>query len=286
MLAQGAQSRSEFAGFLKYLRQRVDCDISHLGPYPRLAARLGKRVTQEELAEAIGVTREWYAVLETATRMHASTALLGRLADALMLMPDERTTLLQFALPELGPLKLRDDSRAVLEAFSRLRSLSKRLWVATSVDEALRTASEEIATWFADAALVHTSHRRKSGLWESLVLDDRQERNKALLLIRELEDELLPTSEAIDALKLYPQLSNAGDVGTPDLQPPPVQHEVKKIFARRRLAGFTFIKARVRSRTGLIGSICTVHDDIGHVYSASDRAVLGAFSELVSLTLS
>jgi hypothetical protein len=100
-----------------------------------------------------------------------------------------------------------------------------------------------------------------------------------------MEDEILPTSEAIDALNLYPRLANAGDTGTPELQPLPIQREVLKLYERRRLAGFTFVKARVRARTGLIAGFCIVHE-YGHSYSGADCAVLGAFAELASLALS
>jgi hypothetical protein len=210
--------------------------------------------------------------------------LLSRLADALMVTPDERARLFHLALPELAQSQLRDDSIAVVEGFSRVRSLAKRLWAVSSIEDVLTTASEQIADWFEGAALVHTSRRRESGVWESQTVDDKQERNDASMVIRELEDEVLPTSEAIDALFLYPRLANAGDVGTPELQPLPVQREVTKLFARRRLTGFTFIKARVRSRTGFVGSFCVCHE-FGHAYSASDRAVLGAFAELASLAL-
>jgi transcriptional regulator with XRE-family HTH domain len=284
-LPESAKSRSELALFLKFLRQSVDPDVRNLGAHARLPSRLGKRVTQEELAEAIGVSREWYGMLESAATTRTSTGLLERLADALMVTPQQRAKLFQLAVPELGRARLRDDSIAVLEGFSRVRSLSKRLWTATSVEDVLTTASEQIADWFDSAVLVHTSHRRKSGLWESRGVDDKQDRNNASKVIREMEDEVLSTPEAIDALNLYPRLVNAGDIGTPELQPLPVQREVLKLYARRRMAGFTFVKARVRSRTGLIAGFCISHE-LGHSYSGADRAVLGAFAELASLALS
>jgi transcriptional regulator with XRE-family HTH domain len=242
-------------------------------------------VTQEELAEAIGVSREWYGMLESAAPTRTSTGLLKRLADALMVTPQQRARLFQLAVPELGRAQLRDDSIAVLEGFSRLRSLSRRLWAATSIQDVLTTATEQINDWFDGAVLVHTSHRRRSGVWESQPVDDKQDRNNASKLIREMEDQVLPTSEAIDALNLYPRLANAGDTGTPELQPLPVQQEVLKLYARRRLTGFTFVKARVRSRTGMIAGFCVVYE-LGHSYSAADSAVLGAFAELASLALS
>lgn len=284
LTTDSAKPRSDLALFLKVLRRRIDADARALGPYVRRSQRLGKRVTQEELAEAIGVSREWYATIESAGTSRTSTGLVERLADALMVTPEERARLFQLALPELGRVRLRDDSIAVLESFSRLRSLSKRLWTATSVEDVLSTTSEQIADWFGSAVLVGSSRRRESGVWEFQAVDDKQGRNNASKIIRETTD-LLPTSQSIDAANLYPQLANAGDVGSEELHPLPVQREMLKLYASRRLSGFAFIKVRVRSRAGLIVSFSAWHG-FGHSYSASDRAALGALAELASFALS
>jgi DNA-binding XRE family transcriptional regulator len=102
MLSQSAHSASGLAQFLKVLRRRVDPNVRVLGPHARIPARVGKRVTQEELAEMIGISREWYAVLESAAFPRTSTRLLERLAEALMLTPAERTRLFQLGVPELS----------------------------------------------------------------------------------------------------------------------------------------------------------------------------------------
>jgi transcriptional regulator with XRE-family HTH domain len=278
-------SPSELARFLKFLRQRIDPEARHLGVFVRHPCRLGKRITQQEIAEAIGVTREWYALLETAPTTRASTALLNRLTDALMVTPEERARLFELAVPEFGRVQLRDDTIAVLDGFSHVRSLAKRLWTATSVEDVLSTASEQIAGWFDGCVLIHTSRRREAGLWEAQAVDDKHDRSSAWAILRELEGKVLTTPQEIDALNLYPQLANPGDTGTPELHPLPIQREHLKAFARRRIAGFTFIRGRVRSRSGLVAGFCVVHE-LGHSYSASDRAVLGAFAQLASLALS
>jgi transcriptional regulator with XRE-family HTH domain len=283
-LSEGAK-QSELALFLKFLRRRIDPDVRVLGSYVRLSERVGKRVTQEELAETIGISRQWYAVLESAPTTRTSAALVDRLADALMVAPEERARLFQLALPELGRAQLRDDSIAVLNAFSRLRSLTKRLWSATSIEDVFTTASEDIATWFDGAILTETSRRRKSGLWESRAVDDKQDRNNASNVIRELGERVPLTSESIDAVYLYPQLESAGDTGDQDFLPHSVRRELQKAYACRRLSGFTFVCARVRTRAGIIAGFCVVHE-LGHSYSGADRAVLGAFAQLASLALS
>jgi transcriptional regulator with XRE-family HTH domain len=282
---ESAKARPELALFLKFLRQSVDPDVRNLGPYPRLPSRLGKRVTQEELAEAIGVSREWYAMLESAATTRTSTGLVERLADALMVTPQQRAKLFGLAVPELGRARLRDDSIAVLEAFSRLRSLSKRLWAATSIEDIFTTAMEEIAIWFDGAVLIETCRRRESGLWESRPVDDQQDPNDAATVIRELGHRALPTPESIDAIYLYPQLVGAGDTGAQDLLPHSIRRELQKAYARGQLPGFTFVCARLRSRTGLIAGFCIVHE-LGHSCSAQDLAVLAALAELATLALS
>lgn len=283
-LPKSAKLRSELALLLKFFRERIEHDLGNLGPHERHSSRRGKAVTQSEIAEAIGVTREWYALLECGAATGASTGLLGRLAEALMLIPDERATLFQSALPDLGPTRLQCDSTAALNSFSRLRSLSNRLWAATSVDEVLTTASERLADWFDDALMVRSIRRRESGVWEHRSVDDKQDRNDAAKVVRDLKD-LLPTPEFHASLNLYPLLPNPGDIGTPDLHPLAVQQEFSKVYARRRIPGFAWRYARVRSRTGFTGSFLIVHT-FGHSYSSSDLAVFAAFAELASLALS
>jgi hypothetical protein len=132
--------------------------------------------------------------------------------------------------------------------------------------------------------LIGSSRRRESGLWETQAVDEKQDRNIASQVIRDLK-ELSPTSESVDAFCFYPRLENAGDVGSPDLYPIPLQQEILKVHARYRVAGFASSYARVRSRTGLIGGLYIAHE-FGHCYSASDLAVFGAFAELTSFALS
>jgi transcriptional regulator with XRE-family HTH domain len=281
---ESAKPRSELAVLLKFLRRRVDPNVRDLGSYTRLPSRRGKRVTQEEVSEAIGVSREWYSLLECgAAPTRASTSLLDRLADALMVTPAERVRLFHLAVPELGRVQLRDDSVAALEAFSRLRWLMKRLSTATSIDDVFTTVNEHIAGWFDDALLVNATGRRESGLWDARLLYDRQNRSFAAV-IRDLQD-LYPTPEKQAALNLHPQLAHAGDLGSWDLYPLPLQRELLKVCACHGVASFAWRCARVRSRTGFIGGLYIAHQ-LGHSYSASDDAVLGAFAELTSLALS
>jgi transcriptional regulator with XRE-family HTH domain len=284
-LPEGAKPRSELALFLTFLRHRIDPDVRALGPFVRRTQRLGKRVTQEELAEAIGVSREWYATLESGATARTSTALANRMAEALTVTPEERARLFHLAVLEVWRMRPREDSAAVLKAFSHLRSLAKPLWAATSIEDVLTTTSEQLGDWFEDALLVGSSRRSETGLWEHRSVDDRQDRNKAAKALGELAGHVLRTTGSKDAIHLYPRLGNAGDVATPDLLPHALQREVRVVYAHHRVAGFVWVCARVRSRSGFIGGLYVLHE-FGHTYSASDHAVLAAFAELTSFALS
>ena len=87
---------------LRHFRVRIDPRAAALGPHPRAPWRQGKPVTQQELAECIGVSRTWYGKLECDTPVRASIVLLDRLARVLMLSPGERAMLFVLALPELN----------------------------------------------------------------------------------------------------------------------------------------------------------------------------------------
>lgn len=69
--------------------------------FVRELLRLGRRVTQEEIAEVVGVTRGWCHLLESGAEIRASMKLLDRLANALTLTPEERIALFTLAIPEL-----------------------------------------------------------------------------------------------------------------------------------------------------------------------------------------
>jgi DNA-binding XRE family transcriptional regulator len=96
----GAQS--EFASFLKTHRRDMPSDSATLGSWERLPARRGRRVTQEEIAEAVGISRNWYRRLESDDAPRASAKLLDRLAQALQFTPEERTKLFVLGIPELA----------------------------------------------------------------------------------------------------------------------------------------------------------------------------------------
>ncbi len=100
MITAQLEQRGAIPTLLKQWRRRIDPGTTMLGEHRRLNSRHGKAVSQEELAEAIGVSREWYACLESGAK-RPSVPVLDRLATALNASAQERVTLFQLAVPAL-----------------------------------------------------------------------------------------------------------------------------------------------------------------------------------------
>jgi transcriptional regulator with XRE-family HTH domain len=83
------EPREDLRSLLKELRRRL------------VSPRNGKTVSQEELAERVGVSRNWYSALERGVPITPSIQMLSRLASALNATPDERVTLFHLAIPAL-----------------------------------------------------------------------------------------------------------------------------------------------------------------------------------------
>lgn len=94
----------EIRSLLRELRRRLDPSTPALGEHQRLGTRRGRAISQEELAEAVGVSRGWYAMLERGEPIQPSIAMLSRVAGALNATRDERRTLFGLAIPELQGL--------------------------------------------------------------------------------------------------------------------------------------------------------------------------------------
>lgn len=107
-----ARDTSEFAAFLRTLRRRIPPDAATLGPWKRLPVRRGRRVTQEEVAELVGVSRNWYRRLESGAGVRASTKLLDRLATAFAFTHEERVQLFILGIPEIGHTRIAPTARS------------------------------------------------------------------------------------------------------------------------------------------------------------------------------
>lgn len=92
----------ELASFLKSRRQSIPANTTTLGTWERLPVRRGRRITQEEIAEALGISRSWYRRLESGDAPRASAKLLDRIANALRFTHEERTKLFVLGIPEIA----------------------------------------------------------------------------------------------------------------------------------------------------------------------------------------
>jgi transcriptional regulator with XRE-family HTH domain len=93
---------AELGTFLKRHRRALPPETPSLGDCPRVPARIGRPVTQEEVAEALGISRTWYALLESGGG-GTSAALANRVAKVFDLDHAEQFELLRLTLPEFGP---------------------------------------------------------------------------------------------------------------------------------------------------------------------------------------
>jgi transcriptional regulator with XRE-family HTH domain len=94
--------RTAFGAYLRLLRGRIAPEATRIGYWQRLPVLRGRPVTQAEIAEVVGVSRNWYRRLERGECVRASVKLLDRLARAFGLTPVERTKFFVLAIPEMG----------------------------------------------------------------------------------------------------------------------------------------------------------------------------------------
>jgi transcriptional regulator with XRE-family HTH domain len=274
--------------FLKEQRRRIPRDAPSLGPYLRLPVRRGKAVTQEELAEAIGVSRVWYAMLESGAALNTSPRLLARLADALNLSAERRNVLFKLALPELS---VGDRAFGMVQDLSGsivpLRTAARRLWSATSESEILSAVAEAIADIFDDSDFAGAFKRIEPGQWDyPVVIGGEHLANAVAELNHTLTVGMTPAQ--IDETMLYGVLTEPGQVGTRNELHRHLsqKHHIDRTFAGMGFGATDFLDAYVKSREGLEATIFAVYVDGKKDFSELDRAVLGTLADLASLALS
>ena len=281
-------SRPTIGAFLKENRRLIPREATALGSLARHPARHGKPVNQEEIAEVIGVTRVWYAMLESGAALHASPGLLARLADALSLSGDCRQELFSLGL---SALSLRKGSLSVLKDLSTslapLRTATRRVLSATSELEVLTAVTEAIAEHFRDADFVGTFNRVRIGQWNyPAIIGGRRVRSTLALLHEELFDGLTP--EQIDEVMLHGVLTEAGQVGTRrELHRNiSVKHRIDSAFESAGFEGANFIDAHVKSREGFEATVFANYVTGNKQFSELDCSLLGTLADLASLALS
>lgn len=276
---------AEIRSFLKDLRRRVDPTTRKLGDHERLDRRRGRAVTQEELAEAIGVSRGWYSLLENGAPIRPSVSMLDRVANALNASPHERGILFRLAVPALSG-DLTFGTKEALQNLTLIRMVSARLWHASSENEALTIAGEYLVNWFQDASLIISAKRREVGSWEWWLAVDRGEGHRWSRCIAEMQRQLSPRQR--DELADYPRMASPGAVSDHtalEQRNPQLRNATIRAYAKLDLKVTSFLQARVSTPANLIGCLHVKHM-AGRSYSDMDHAVIGAIAELASLALS
>lgn len=269
---------------LRRCRARIAWECASIGSYLRSPIRIGKAFTQEEAAEAVGISRQWYVMLESDRSVRVSAAVLARIADALMMDPTERATLFRLAVPELRSISLNECSTVILEAFRSFRRLTRRLWVATTEAEALTLVREHAMTQLA-LDLTATATRVGQG-WEYAVTGDpddadRIQRTEALL--RERWGEAI-----IDDLLCYTLMAQPGELITAQERDARFPDLAAKVRPGRDAAARPDVSTaivQIRSQGGFVARFLALHGR-AHAYSEVERAQLSTIADLASIALS
>jgi transcriptional regulator with XRE-family HTH domain len=270
--------------FLRERRLRIHPESRALGPCLRLAARVGKAVTQEELAEVVGVSRQWYGMLEKKADSRASTSVLGRLAGALMLDDGDRAHLFRLGVPELSRTSLSSNSLSLLTTFSSLRAFNRRLWNASTEIEALTITAEELCTTFTDARAIAPSIRVDQGRWDAFcVYGDNAAKRRHTEVCAALGSSFSPAES--DELRLYPLLSQSGDIATMDTYRfTTIEPRLRAEFCRHDADEWVMSTGRVRTRHGFVAGIRIIHSR-PRDFSEVELAILSTLTDCASLAL-
>jgi len=270
---------------LREARKQIHPQTTALGAFQRLTSRIGKPVTQEEVAEAADVTRVWYAMLERGARIDVSTALLGRLADVLMSGKADRSALYVAGVPGLPPA-FGVQAGDAIEAFTWVRHAIKQLWSSTSEAEALGVAIDALAARFPDAAVVHDRFRDDDGNWQFPRFHGRpNDVARVTAFVRELAPAL--GREGMDALHRYPDVCEPGDTYASGAEESWLLARVREqrdaLSSACGLDTLSFLHGRLQSRSGWVAGIIVAHAQ--RIYSEEERLAVATIAELASFAM-
>lgn len=281
------EERENLGSLLKRGRIRLDAGSFFLGDFPRLPSRVGKGITQQEVAEAAGITREWYSSIESGNALRVSAVTLGRIATALVLTPAERTRAFQLAVPEFAPAVLSSDSIDALDSFSFVRRCAKRLLSATSVDEILALARTFTAERVGSDVVIGAVRRGEDDWNVSMTTRGAQLGTEEYELFRTA---LIERHGAgiIDDMHAYTAPLRPGEVLAKeelDVQFRSRAETLNPFYALVGLQDHRYLMTAIVSRQGLVGRLMPTYTRGGE-FSKIDLAVLGTVANLASLALS
>jgi transcriptional regulator with XRE-family HTH domain len=243
-------------------------------------------VTQEELAEAVGISREWYRMLESPATIRRSTSvleLLERLADALMVSPEEQATLFRLAVPELREGDVRHESIAVYEALPRVRQTVKRLFGATSETEIFHVAGEEARSLLPGFDAIYTQRGVLSALEDAVVF---RRPGVNLADYAEFREDLVRrlTPEVIARVDASWQHSAGGDLLPFEAYPPEFVEPFRLVLHEHSVAWQSLLTAHIRGRDGSLGLVGGVSSR-PHDVTDLERAEVSTIAAFASLAL-
>lgn len=279
--------RESLGSLLRKARTRLRAESLFLAGLARLPSRVGKPVSQEEVAESVGISREWYSSIESGKARRISAVTLGRVATALMLSPAERARAFQLAVPEFASVTLAADSMDVLEGFSFVRRCADRLLSATSVDEILavaqRFSNERISCDMVSAAVRNGEDDWKVSITtrETPIGTAEYELFKSALLERY-------GAGVIDDMHAYTIFTRPGEAIAKEDLDARFRSRAEKLNPFYEMVGLEehqYLMACIASRSGLVGRLIPTQTS-GGAFSKTDLAVLGAVADVASLALS
>jgi transcriptional regulator with XRE-family HTH domain len=277
------QEKERVGTLLRRCRARLGADRASLGKYLRLPNRVGKVVTQEEVAEAVGISRQWYALLENERPVRISAAVLAAIADVLMMDKRERGAFFWLAVPELRAATLMESSAELLDAFGSLRRVSRPLWAATTEAEALSIVREHAVTQIGADRIV-TPTRLGEGRWMYSASGGDTTRGERFTA--ELRERCGP--HVFDDLLGYTIIAQPGELLTSyqrDARFPDLAIKVRRALDVAGMPDVSVAMASVRSQHGFVARLMAVTDE-AYTYSELELAQLGALADLTSLALS
>ena len=138
----GAARRERLASLIRLARRSIRPDVTMLGPFRRLENRIGRSISQDEAAEACGISRQWYGGLEQGAPIRMSITTLTRIADVLMVDGARRRELFTLSFPELTFLPEIDNVVQIDERLPAAKAIADRLGSATTELEALAITAD------------------------------------------------------------------------------------------------------------------------------------------------
>jgi transcriptional regulator with XRE-family HTH domain len=280
--SRGADAREEtLRRFVRERRLRLTPELRFLGESPRLPNRIGKRVTQEELAEHLGISRNWYLRFEGGAPARFSTQLLSRLGDVLLLSLPERADLMRLAMPELAPV-VSANSSALYEALRDLRRTVKRLWSASSEAEIFQFAGEEARRVLPDSELIWVQRGLRVARDDALPFQHPE--GNAAARLHEARADLLRrfTPEQLARVDALVEGTAAGDTQAFEAYPRDIARVIGLVLREHGIAVDSVIAAHIRGpKSVLVGGLSTRPHEVTEL----QRAVLSAIADFASLAL-